>query len=193
MNILFVYAHPNPKSFTASIINELVDKAKEKNHHTDIRDLYAINFNPVLSNSDFQTFHSGSIPADIKTEQDLISNADIIVMVYQLWWTQFPAMLKGYIDRVYSYGFAYQYGANGLEGLLKGKKVFLVTNTGTPSEIYTQYDMHTAINKTSNSGIFEYCGMEVLEHIYNGGVVISTDETRKAYIENAVQSFDAYL
>ncbi|WP_299668147.1 NAD(P)H-dependent oxidoreductase [uncultured Polaribacter sp.] len=193
MTILFVYAHPNPQSFTTSIVSKLVEKAKEKNHDTEIRDLYGLKFNPILSSNDLQELRTGNIPADIEIEQDLITKADVVVMIYQLWWTQFPAMLKGYIDRVFSYGFAYQFGDNGLEGLLKGKKVFLVTNMGTPSNIYDESDMFSALNKTSNVGIFEYCGIETIEHIFNGGVLRVSEETRKEYVHNSVKAFEAFL
>jgi NAD(P)H dehydrogenase (quinone) len=193
MNILFVYAHPNPESFTASIISRLVEKAKEKNHLTEIRDLYTLKFDPILSSNDFEALRSGNIPADIKIEQDLISKADVVVMVYQLWWTQFPAMLKGYIDRVFSYGFAYQFGKKGLEGMLNGKKVFLVTNTGTPTDVYENSDMFSALNKTSNIGIFEYCGIDTIEHIFNGGVPSINEDARKEYLISTIKSFEDFL
>ncbi|GAA3319770.1 hypothetical protein GCM10020331_028030 [Ectobacillus funiculus] len=69
----------------------------------------------------------GTVPPDIHEEQEHISWADVIITIYPVWWTGLPAMLKGYFDRVLTSGFAYAYGENGPEQLLKGKRggVFL--------------------------------------------------------------------
>lgn len=84
--------------------------------------LYELNFNPVLGASDFISFSKGNTPEDIKEEQEHISWADSITFIYPVWWAGLPAILKGYVDRVFSHGFAYAYGENGIEKLLSGKK-----------------------------------------------------------------------
>lgn len=179
MNALLIYAHPNPASFCAAIKNEIVEIAKQKGENLEISDLYEMNFNPVLSGSDFESFQKGEMPADIKAEQDKISKADRIIVVYPVWWTGFPAILKGYFDRVLSYGFAYKAGDNGIEKLLTGKKAAFFTTSGTPFDVYSAMGMHDAMNKTSNTGVFEFCGIETKLHKYFGAVPYVGDDARK--------------
>lgn len=93
-----------------------------KGHEVRVRDTYELNFNPVLGASDFISFSQGNTPEDIKEEQEHISWADSITFIYPVWWAGLPAILKGYVDRVFSHGFAYAYGENGIEKLLSGKK-----------------------------------------------------------------------
>ena len=101
MNYLVVYAHPNPKSFCHAIKEEVVACIKKKGENCEVRDLYQMGFNPVLGSSDFVQFLQKKTPEDIQKEQDLIRQADILVFVYPVWWFSMPAILKGYIDRVF--------------------------------------------------------------------------------------------
>ncbi|MBC7525064.1 MAG: NAD(P)H-dependent oxidoreductase [Flavobacterium sp.] len=74
MKTLIVVAHPNPASFNKNgIVETVISALKEKNHEIIVRDLYELNFNPVLSGADFGAFASGNAPADIQTERDFIS------------------------------------------------------------------------------------------------------------------------
>lgn len=122
MKHVIVYAHPNTESFNHAILETVKKELEEKGHEVRVRDLYELNFNPVLGASDFISFSQGNTPADIKEEQEHISWADSITFIYPVWWAGLPAILKGYVDRVFSHGFAYAYGENGIEKLLSGKK-----------------------------------------------------------------------
>jgi NAD(P)H dehydrogenase (quinone) len=127
-----------------------------------VRDLYEVGFDPVLRGTDFEAYQSGKLPWDIKVEQDEISWADFITFVYPIWWTGIPAVLKGYFDRVFSYGFAYAIDENGeLQRLLSGKRVAVFNTHGQPWDLYTKTGMYDAMNKTSDTGIFEFTGMKV--------------------------------
>ncbi|MEI6348452.1 MAG: NAD(P)H-dependent oxidoreductase [Bacteroidota bacterium] len=166
MNTLIIYAHPNPASFSSAIKETIVKSFKAKGSEVTVRDLYATNFNPILSGSDLQQIHSGSTPADIKVEQALITKADNLVFIYPIWWTGLPAMVKGYIDRVFSYGFSYIATENGIEGQLKGKKVIIATPHGTPRAYYEPTGMWNSLMQTQDKGIFEFCGIEVSKHFF---------------------------
>jgi NAD(P)H dehydrogenase (quinone) len=181
---LVIYAHPNPASLSNAMKDVLVETYKAQGSEVVVRDLYAMDFQPVLKGSDFVAMKAGSLPEDIVTEQVHFTWADAITVVAPVWWTGLPAILKGYIDRVFLYGFAYQYGANGAEGLLKGKKVMLVSNHGTPEDIYAANGMHGALNQTQDTGIFGFCGMDVVQHLYFGAVPSVDDATRKGYLDD---------
>jgi NAD(P)H dehydrogenase (quinone) len=187
MKNLIVFSHPNDKSFCAALKDVTISASREKNLDVELRDLYKLKFNPVLSADDFIAFNGGKIPQDIATEQSYIKQAEIITFVYPVWWTGLPAMVKGYIDKVFSYGFAYKVGEMGVEGLLKDKKVIVFNTTGTPYNIYERSGMIEAMKKTSDTGIFTFCGMTVLHHRFFGSVPYVDDAARKGYLEEARQ------
>lgn len=182
MRHLIVYAHPNPASLSHAMMEALAEVYRSQGDEVVIRDLYALGFEPVLKGSDFEALKAGSLPEDIATEQKHILWADTISVVAPVWWTGLPAILKGYIDRVYTYGFAYQFGPAGLEPLLKGKKVLLVSNHGNPAAAYEANGMYSGLRLTQDVGIYEFCGMEVKEHLFFPAVPVVDEETRKGYL-----------
>jgi len=193
MNHLLIYAHPNPKSFNHAIVQTILEEFRNAGKELPLRDLYAMNFSPVLAAADFSALQNGSVRDDVAAEQELIRAADVLIVVYPLWWSGMPAMLKGYIDRVFSYGFAYEINETGGVGLLTGKKVFLVTTTGASREDYEQLDMYRSFAQTIDSGIFRFSGMEVIDHIYYASVPYVTDEVRKTMLEDVRSQVRAKL
>ncbi|MEN9808879.1 MAG: hypothetical protein RLZZ488_446 [Pseudomonadota bacterium] len=179
MKNLIVLCHPNPMSFTYAICKEIETALKAKGESFITRNLYEMNFNPILSGADFAQLNAGKIPFDIAEEQKHIASAQNIIFVYPIWWTGLPAMLKGYVDRVFLKGFAWDFDNNGLKKLLTGKRALLVSCHGNPREYYESVGMYNAMNMTSNNGIFEFCGVEVAAHQYFDSVPSSTEETRK--------------
>lgn len=191
MNVLLVYAHPNPKSFNHAIWETVRKKVQALGHEVKERDLYALTFDPVLSGLDLASFHAGKTPDTIRTEQDFITWAEMIVFIHPVWWTGLPAILKGYVDRVLAFGFAYTVDKDGVKGLLKGKKVLVVNTTGTPSDYYQQIGMVDALKKTSDLGIYAFCGLEVVDHLFFGGVPSVSDEVRRQYLVELERRIEA--
>lgn len=179
MDYLIVCAHPNPKSFNMAIRQEIEKILTQKKKTFAARDLYQMKFNPVLAGDDFMAFKEGKTPKDIETEQKYIREADKIIFIYPIWWFGMPAALKGYIDRVFSYGFAYEFGPSGLKGLLGGKKVMIVNTTGGANEDYDKAGFNKALQTTVNLGVFGLCAMEVILHKFFYAVPQVTDEARK--------------
>ncbi len=179
MKCLLVYSHPNPASFNHAILEEVSKTLKAAGHEVVLRDLYALKFNPVLSPSDFGQLAAGKMPPDVAEEQKHITWADTLVFIHPIWWAGLPAMMKGYIDRVFLKGFAYDAGKEGIIPLLKGKKVVIFNTTGTPSEIYEKSGMFRSMNQPVESGIHGFCGLEVVLHHYFGGVPYVDDAARK--------------
>lgn len=191
MNYLVVFAHPNPESFGKGIVETIRETIEAKEENIQIRDLYSLEFDSILKPSDFEALKNGNIPDDIKAEQERIKWADIIIFVYPVWWAGLPAILKGYVDRVLSYGFGYEYVDGEPRGLLKGKRGLFICTTGTPREIYEQSGMHNSMKQTSDEGIFSFCGIEVIKHLFFGAVPYVSEETRKDYlkdVENLIKS-----
>ncbi|MBF0320288.1 MAG: NAD(P)H-dependent oxidoreductase [Nitrospirae bacterium] len=178
MKHLIVYAHPNPKSFNHAIMETLATELKAAGQEVRIRDLYEIKFDPVLKPSDFELIQAGTVAADVKTEQEHITWADVVSFIHPIWWTGLPAILKGYIDRVFTFGFAYKIGENCISGLLNSKKAMVINTTGAPEEMYSQSGMFKSMLQTSDDGIYRFCAMEVLKHMFFTSVPYITDIQR---------------
>jgi len=182
MKHFVLYCHPDPKSFCHAIFENIIETLRAKGHEVRVKDLYGEEFDPILKGSDFATFQAGKTPPDIKAEQDNILWAEMITLVHPVWWTGLPAMLKGYIDRVFSLGFAYAFGPDGPRGLLGGRKVVIFNTQGALKEEYDASGMTDVMKKASDIAIYSFCGMEVLDHRFFGGVPSVDDATRKRYL-----------
>jgi NAD(P)H dehydrogenase (quinone) len=166
MKHLIIYAHPNDDSLNHHLMQTVVESLQTKNQEITVRNLYQINFNPVLSLEDMQGQRLGTIADDVKQEQEYISLADHITFIYPIWWTGMPAIMKGYIDRVFSYGFAYRYDQGVQKGLLTGKKTTVINTHGKSQSEYEKIGMDKALSLTSDNGIFTYCGLEINQHFF---------------------------
>jgi NAD(P)H dehydrogenase (quinone) len=166
MKNLIVYAHPNPASLNHFFKQTVVESLQESGQEIVIRDLNQISFNPVLSLDDMNGQRMGQVANDAKTEQDFITWADRIIFIYPIWWTGMPAIMKGYIDRVFSYGFAYRYDHGIQKGLLTGKQTIIINSHGKSNAEYEAMGMDKALVLTSDTGIFTYCGLEIEKHFY---------------------------
>lgn len=190
MKHLIVYAHPNPESLNHSILDTTVQALKKNGHEVVVRDLYAMDFQPVLKPEDTANMRAGQTPQDIKTEQDHITSADAITFIYPIWWTGLPAILKGYIDRVFSYGFAYGVGEQGIMKLLTGKKGFIINTHGTPTDVYDSIGMTQGMKMTSDVGIFEFVGIESVGHLFFGGIGYLDDAAYKGMLKQVEDKID---
>ncbi len=181
MKALIVYANPSPASLSARALKVAEEQLKTSGHEVVVRDLYALKFNPVLTAEDQQANQAGKLPADILEEQKWVSWADVIYFIHPIWWTGLPAIMKGYMDRVLLYGYAYSFGKEGLIGHLKGKKVVVLNNHGNPKEVY-EGGMYDALKLTSDEGIYRFCGMEVVEHRFFPSASSAGEEQKLAYL-----------
>ncbi|MCW1960811.1 NAD(P)H-dependent oxidoreductase [Chryseobacterium viscerum] len=193
MRHLIIYAHPNENSLNHHLLNTVVESLQSRNQEIMVRDLYKIGFDPVLSLTDMQEQRMGKVSEDVKIEQEYISWAEQITFIYPIWWTGLPAMMKGYIDRVFSYGFAYRYDQGIQKGLLKGKKTVIINTHGKSHEEYEKTGMDKALNLTSDNGIFIYSGLEIIRHLFfdkadkatSGDFEIWKDQIKNLYSEHA--------
>lgn len=180
MNILAVYAHPSPKSFNRAILDTILDVASLKGHVCSVQDLYASNFNPVLSDEDIESFNRGKTPEDVKVVQDEISAADVVFFIHPIWWFGVPAILKGWIDRVFSYGFAYAHDSRGVKPLLAGKKAIIInTAGGAENESYDKTGFKDALFKLYDVGVYQFVGLDILLHRMFFEVPAASDENRR--------------
>lgn len=111
MNVLIVYAHPSQDSFTYQVKNAFAKGLTDARHAYEISDLYAMGFNADMSEPEYlreANYRADlPLPEDVRIEQAKINNCEAIVFIYPVFWTEAPAKLVGWFDRVWTYGFAY--------------------------------------------------------------------------------------
>jgi len=170
MRHLVITAHPSTKSFNRAVVEAYGSALKECAHHVECRDLYAVNFNPVLSARDLAAVSRGNASRDIRAQQAAIRRADVVTLISPLWWSGFPAMLKGYIDRVFCAGFAYVIKGNQYQPGLSGKKGVIITTSGATTQELKSGGTLRALRTIHDEGLMEFCGIEMVRHLYLSGI-----------------------
>lgn len=182
MNTLILYANYKYPSFNSAIRDTLGETLNSKGHQVVVRDLYNIHFNPVLSKEDLISIDEEIYPNEITEEQKFIERADVIALVYPIWWSGMPAILKGYIERVFLEGFAFKRDGDKVIPLLTDKKVVIFNTLGNKGFFNTQEKL-TTLSEITEECIFSYCGMKVLHHQYFESVKQVSEDVRLNYLE----------
>ena len=182
MKNLIVYVNPDEKSFSHEIKEYVKEYFLKRGHEVEVRDLYKQNFNPVLSLKELEMLDQKKVPRDVREEQRYLEWADVIIFIYPVWW-QIPAMMKGYFDRVFSYGYAYVLEGDEPKGLFPSKKVLKYNPMGTPRKIYEKNGLRQAYEKAIDSGIIESTGLKIVDSILFGGNPRENKELREKYLK----------
>jgi NAD(P)H dehydrogenase (quinone) len=174
-----IVAHPNAQSFNMSVATHYRESVEKLGCKTVTRDLYRSNFQPAL--------HDGEIPrpagfapeADIVAERALIADAGVFAFIYPLWFNVPPAILVGYIQRVFGLGFGYgpqRGGAN--SRLLLGRSMISFSSSGAPAEWLRTEGGWSALRNLFDHHVAEVCGMTVIDHRHYGRVLNATPACR---------------
>ncbi|MCZ7382204.1 MAG: NAD(P)H-dependent oxidoreductase [Candidatus Methanoperedens sp.] len=195
MKVSVILAHPNKKSFNHAIAETAVEALKQNGHEVYFHDLYEEKFNPILSIEEIPK--DSSLPLEIEKHCKEISEAEGIIIIHPNWWSQPPAILKGWVDRVIRPGVAYEFlendkGEGVPNGLLKAKAaiVFNTSNTETERETEVFGDPLEIIWKNC---IFNLCGMTNFYRRMFNIVVISSEEQRKEWLKEVRQTVSEFF
>ena len=153
-----ILAHPDPSSFNASAARTYVAATRATGDESMLRDLYAIGFDPLLKAS------------ELPWAKDFAPGTDVIAFFYPFWFNAPPAMLKGYVDRVFGFGFGYGQAEPGTKPLLGGKLLVSVSTSGAPDEWVGQTAAVEHLRADFDNHLAAVCGLSVLEHLHIGGV-----------------------
>ncbi|KFC71093.1 Glutathione-regulated potassium-efflux system ancillary protein KefF [Devosia sp. LC5] len=165
MHALIVLAHPDPKSLTHAVAAQIADGVQGNGRNSfEIADLAAEGFDPRFTKNDIAVHLREAEPASgIVAEQARIGRADTLVLVYPVYWWSMPGLLKGWIDRVFTNGWAYSEGADGrLVKKLDHLPVHLVALGGADLRTYARHGYFGAMKTQIDHGIFGYCGAPVV-------------------------------
>jgi len=182
MEVLIVYAHPEPTSFSGVMKDLAVETLTAAGHSVTVSDLYAQGFNPVAGAHDFtsradpdrldvgaeQAHAAGArgFAPDVQAEIDRLMAADFLLFQFPFWWYSVPAMLKGWIDRVFAYGVAYDFGRTWDRGVFRGRRAMLAFTTSAPPTSSLPDGRNGDLERTLwplHAGVLALCGYDVLK------------------------------
>ncbi len=164
MNVLVVVAHPLPASLTQVVAGEIANAARTAGHTAEVADLAAEGFSAVFAAAD-RSAQQGEAPRphDVVAEQARLDRADHLVLVYPVYWWSMPALLKGWIERVFVSGWAFDEGEDGAIVKKLGRlKVHLVALGGASARTYARHGYADAMKVQIEHGIFDFCGAPVI-------------------------------
>ncbi|TGK50542.1 flavodoxin family protein [Leptospira kanakyensis] len=183
MKNLIIYSHSNPKSFTKAVLDSILNSLIEKSEIVSLIDLYSDKFNPVLVVDDYNRRRDICNDKYTLKYRNLINEADHLIFIYPVWWHGFPAILKGFIDRVFASDFIYSFknkkkGALFPEGLMKNKKISCFYTLDAPS-IVAYFDPGWLAIKY---GLFRYCGFKRVNRYYKSGLKHCDQEQKNQWL-----------
>lgn len=164
MHILIVMAHPAGPPLTRSVASAILDAGTALGHTFELTDLVAEGFDPVFGPADHAAFNKvGPTPPDVRREQQRIERADHLVLVHPVYWWSMPAVLKGWIDRVFVSGWAFEEDGGGdIVKKLGRLNVHLIALAGASAATYAKHGYHDAMRAQIDHGIFDFCGAPVV-------------------------------
>ena len=177
MNVMLLLAHPERRSFNSAMFDIAADTLRAAGHEVATSDLYRMGFDPVSSRRNFvsiknadylklqvEEMHAsevGGFAIEVETEMAKVEAADLMIWQFPLWWFGLPAILKGWVDRVFAMGRTYGNGHIYDTGKFKGKKALLSLTTGGPEAAYRADGFNgdlDAILRPIQRGMLEFTG-----------------------------------
>ena len=141
MRLLFIHAHPVPESFNTALCKAAVDAAGTAGHEVRLIDLHAEGFNPVISTEERRSYtEDAPVPADLQPHVQALKWAEGLILVYPTWWYAQPAILKGWMDRVWRPNIAFTLHEEGQRlrpGLANIRLIGVITTFGSPWWFWT--------------------------------------------------------
>lgn len=203
VKVLIVFAHPEPKSFNGALFQRAIDTLQKLGHDVQCTDLYAMKFDPVSDRRNFTSMKDpnyfkqqieemyateveGFVP-ELEIELQKLEWCDLMIWQFPLWWFSVPAVLKGWVDRVFAMGRVYGSGYIYETGRFQGKKAMLSLTLGGTKEHYLKDGFNgdiQAILRPIQRGIFQFTGFDVLAPHIVYAPVQQTDEVRQEILDN---------
>lgn len=179
-NIVIIYAYPNDNGFNSAIFST-VEKNISSNHHVKVIDLYKDKYHPVLYFDDTHKRRNLQFDEEVKGYRDIVSWATHLIFIFPIWWGGMPAILKGFIDRVFAKGFAYEYKGIVPIGLLKNKTSWIITTHDTPS-FYAKIVQHD-YGKVLKKQVLKMCGITPTKVYTMPFLRYKKEKSRKRFIQ----------
>lgn len=179
MKVLVVIGHQHQGSYCHALAEAAVEEARAAGHEVVFHDLYAENFDPILTQDEI----AGDAELDpvVSRHCDELLAADVIVIVHPNWWGQPPAMLKGWVDRVFRQGTIYQFSKDGVDSKIAGKTALVFTTSNTPRDI--ELDVYgDPLQNLWETCIFGLCGITNFTRKNFESIIMSSQEEREGWL-----------
>lgn len=173
---LVVLANPTPEGFDHAIVDAYREAVAANHHSVEVRDLYALGFDPVLRTSERPTEPGWSPAADVAAELAHLERCDIVVFVYPIWFGLPPAMLKGYVERVLGAGYTFRdlQAASG-QSVVAGKPLLSFSTSGASLPWLNEQGQVLSLKEVFDVYLWRGLGMGQAEHIRIDSVVPDMD------------------
>ncbi len=201
MKIFIVYWHPEPQSFNGSMFRTACKVLVDAGHEVRTSDLHEMRFDPVSSRENFTTVkdqdyfkqqieeihatETKGFSAGLEAEMEKLEWCDLMVWQFPLWWFGLPAVLKGWVDRVFAMGRIYGSGHIYETGIFRGKQALLSLTTGGQEEAYRHNGFNGDISgvlRPIQRGMLEFVGFDVLAPQIVYAPVRMTDDEREQHL-----------
>jgi NAD(P)H dehydrogenase (quinone) len=183
-----VVAHPSRESLTSAIGRAYAQGVETLGHTAIIRDLYAMGFDPCLKAEEIPGPAGARFGEDVIAERKALSDCQVFAFVYPLWFNAPPAILKGYVDRVFSLGFGYEPALHGTDPLLMGRRLISFTTSGAPEAWVRDTGALNALTTLFDAHVSQVCGLTLVDHIHTGGIVPGITPEAVAQILDGVRA-----
>lgn len=179
--ILIINGHPNPSSFNFGIAESYLKGAIASGSEVDTITIADLKFNPNLQ---FGYQKRTELEPDLLESWQKIKKADHLVWIHPVWWGGLPAITKGFIDRLFLPGMAFQYRENSVwwDKLLKGKTAHIITTLDQPSWYYKLFYGNPSVNQLKKSTL-EFCGVKPVKVSYIGIIKTSDDFQKEKWLQ----------
>lgn len=184
MSILVIIGHQRPGSFNHAIAAAAIEELKSLGHEVVFHDLYAEKFDPILRQEEIHP--DAELEPTVHRHCEEVLAAEGFVIVHPNWWGMPPAMLKGWIDRVFRQGTIYSFTAAGVTSKLAGKRALVLTTSNTPRDDELRLYGDPLENLWKNC-IFGLLGVTDFARRNFESIVMSTPEQRAAWLDEARQ------
>nr|WP_309503230.1 NAD(P)H-dependent oxidoreductase [uncultured Roseovarius sp.] len=158
MHVLTVLDHPDPSSFSAAVAQQFMAGAKSAGHSVELADLHSEGFDPRWTMADIAADRGETTPSDVVKEQERIARADAICLVFPLYWWGMPSMMKGWVDRVWSWGWAYDQLDDPEGSLQRSRSGVLLVPAAARSDEVEDAGYLAALDAAWMKGTFGYFG-----------------------------------
>ena len=188
---LIVYAHPNHDGHCGFYLQELKQELGRRSDRYEVLDLYALGYDPVLKADEHYASNHRNVTPGNRELQEKIRRAQRLVFIYPVWWQNMPAILKGFVDRVLTAGFAFEYQANGFpRGRLPGRRAAVFAWSGAP-RFFARFLAGDRALKVMVQDTLKFCGLKARGFAVGGAGQLTPKN--QAAIARAVQRGAAFL
>ena len=191
-----IIAHPNPGSLTVAAGLAYAQTLGTLGHDVTVRDLYRMDFDPCLKATEIPGPAGYAFGADVVAERAILADVDVFAFVYPFWFNAPPAILMGFVDRVFGMDFGFRQGPAGNEPRLAGRRLISFSFSGAPDQWVRDTGALAALEAVFENHICNVCGLRLADHLHTGGIVPDLrkdafEDILSAIRDTAIRNFGA--